>query len=788
MYRSNRFGSARGLRLLGPADLPCLPYLPVFATTSECCRRRQLSVLPAALTFTAVQGGHNPLPANIAVSNTGTGTLQWTAALNGAAWLALSPVLGAPPAVMTANVNTAGLLAGSYQGTITVTSGSLHQTLPVALTVAPPAPAQFTLTPDALVVNATAGSTTPIIRTISVANGGSGALNWLATAGTDNTWLAVSPASGSASSQATVQLNPSGLAAGQYLGNIAFSSTGTPPANVPVVLNVSALPSLVTSVPSLEFRSPVGSGSAGWGIPINSSTSANIPFTASGSLTSGQNWLTLGSGMGVTGSRLQVQASTSGLAPGFYIGYVTVQSSGAANTLVIPVILDLSGASTPGTLSASPGGLLFSGASGAAAPLTQSIILSSDGGTFSWNATALNSAGGTWLTVSPASATSTVNGSVTVSANLTGLAPGSYSGQVAIGSAGTSNAALIVPVTLIVTSGTTSVTPGNTLQPVLPEGDFIATVGVPVALQASVLSPTGTAVTGSIVQVAFSSGDAPVVLTDAGGGNYTGAWTPVQAGPVSLVFAGVNAPTDVVTGTVSASALKQPSFTAAGIVSAATFLSGAPLGIGSISAVFGQNLATQTATATSFPLPLNLGGTSVTINGVPAPLFYASPGQINFLVPYELTGQTTATVLVSATAGVAEVSGVPIAPQEPGFFLLDAADDVAAVHLNGQIVSAAAPAAGGETVEIYATGLGPVSNTPADGSPAPSSPPASDEITPVVTIGGVNAQISFAGLAPGLAGLYQMNVVVPQGLPSGPATLTLAAGPLIGNTAVLQLH
>jgi uncharacterized protein (TIGR03437 family) len=131
---------------------------------------------------------------------------------------------------------------------------------------------------------------------------------------------------------------------------------------------------------------------------------------------------------------------------------------------------------------------------------------------------------------------------------------------------------------------------------------------------------------------------------------------------------------------------------------------------------------------------------------------------------------------------------VPIAPQEPGFFLLDAADDVAAVHLNGQIVSAAAPAAGGETVEIYATGLGPVSNTPADGSPAPSSPPASDEITPVVTIGGVNAQISFAGLAPGLAGLYQMNVVVPQGLPSGPATLTLAAGPLIGNTAVLQLH
>ena len=222
---------------------------------------------------------------------------------------------------------------------------------------------------------------------------------------------------------------------------------------------------------------------------------------------------------------------------------------------------------------------------------------------------------------------------------------------------------------------------------------------MPVPLQASVLSPTGTAVTGAAVQVAFTSGDLPVTLSDAGGGNYVGVWTPLQPGPVSLLFTSANSAAGVVTGVVLASAGKQPAFTAAGIVSSATLVSGAPIAIGSMSTVFGQNLAAQTATATSYPLPLSLGGATVTINGVPAPLFYASSGQINFFVPYELTGQTTATIVISTAAGVAEVTGVPIVPESPGLFVEDAAGDAAAVHLNGQLVSVAAPAVGGETLE-----------------------------------------------------------------------------------------
>jgi hypothetical protein len=104
----------------------------------------------------------------------------------------------------------------------------------------------------------------------------------------------------------------------------------------------------------------------------------------------------------------------------------------------------------------------------------------------------------------------------------------------------------------------------------------------------------------------------------------------MHIGAVSLLFSSPNAPTLIVTGAVSATPGNPPAFTAGAAVSAAAFVSGMPLGIGSISTLFGQNLAAQTASAASLPLPLALAGTSVTVNGIAAPLFYASPGQINF--------------------------------------------------------------------------------------------------------------------------------------------------------------
>ena len=753
----------------------------------------QLSVLPAALAFTVVEGGGNPLPASIAVSNTGSGALQWTASDSGnPSSLTLAAVSGSTPAVMTASINASGLAVGTYQSTITVISGSQHQTVAVTLTVVAASPAEFALTPAAVVVNAAAGSTTPITRVVEVPNAGTGTLPWTAAPDSGSPWIAVSPASGNSASgnapaTVTVEINPSGLAAGQYLGNIAFSSPGVAPANVAVVLNLSALPNLISTVPLLEFRGLAGSTFAPQSLPVTTTNGAAVSFTASTTLTTGMNWVSIGSASGAAPGSIPVSVNTSGLAAGYYVAYISVESTGAANTLLVPVVLDLGGAGLPGTLDAMPGGILFSGSanSSSSGSLSQSIALSSDSVPFSWSAVPLADSGGTWLAVSPASGSG--DGTITVTANLAGLQAGTYTGQVAAGATGTSNAGLIIPVTLIVTSAAKAVTSANTLQPIQPSGDFIANVGVPVALQAALLNSTGAPVSGATVQVAFTTGDVPVILTDVGGGEYAGVWTPLHAGPVSLLFTIMDSPAGVVTGVV-ASSTSTPAFNGAGVVNAAPMVSGVPLGIGSIAAMFGLNLASHTASAPAFPLPLTLGGASVTINRVPAPLFYASPLQINFLVPYELASQTAATILVSTATGVAEITGVPITPESPGLFLADAAGDAAVVHQNGHPVDAAAPASGGEIVEIFATGLGPVSNQPADYAAAPTSPLAMDQTAPVVTIGGVRAKVLFAGLAPGFAGLNQIDVVVPSGLPPGPTTLTIGVGPLFGNTAVIQLH
>jgi len=753
----------------------------------------QLSVLPSALSFTAVEGGGNPLPASIAVSNTGTGTLQWTASASGnPSWLTLSASSGAAPAVPTVNINAAALSAATYKSTITVSSGSQQQTVGVTLTVVPAVAAEFALSPAAIVVNTAAGSTTPITRVIEVPNAGTGTLAWTATSDTASPWLSVTPTSGSSAagnvpSTVTVQINPSGLAAGQYLGNIAFSSAGVTPANVGVILNLSALPNLISSVPLIEFRGLAGGSFGPQALPVTTTDGSAISVAASASVTTGTNWLTLTGASGTTPASISVSVNTIGLAAGYYVGYISIESPGAANTLVVPVVLDLGTAGVPGTLSAMPGGVLFTAQanSTSSGALSQTVALSSDSGSFSWNATALTNSGANWLSVSPSSGSA--NGAITVSANVAGLQPGSYAGEVAISATGTSNAGLIVPVTLLISNGVTAVVSANTLQPIQPAGDFVANVGVPVALQASILSSTGTPVTGATVQVAFTTGDASVILTDVGDGNYAGVWTPLQAGPVSLIFTSSNSPAGVVTGTVAASS-SGPAFTGAGVVNAAPMISKVPLGVGSIATMFGLNLAAHTASATTFPLPVNLGGASVTINGVPAPLFYASTLQINFFVPYELAGATTATILVSTATGLAEITGVPITPQAPGLFLTDAAGDAAVIHANGQPVNAASPAAPGETVEIFATGLGPVSNPPRDGAPASTKPLAMDQITPAVTIGGISAKVVFAGLAPGFVGLNQINVVVPTGLPSGPAALTIATGPLFGNTAVIQIR
>ncbi len=224
-----------------------------------------------------------------------------------------------------------------------------------------------------------------------------------------------------------------------------------------------------------------------------------------------------------------------------------------------------------------------------------------------------------------------------------------------------------------------------------------------------------------------------------------------------------------------------PEVSAGGILDAASYAvtqgTGAAVAPGAIVALFGRNLAGATASATAAatapgPLPTRLAGTVVTVNGAPVPLFYVSPGQINFHLPDSTPAGRSLVRLRVENAGRpgAEVA-LTVAPAAPGIFTLsqDGRGPAAALRASDQSpVTAARPARAGEVVEIFLSGL--------------------NGAAPRVTLGGtVVAEVPFAGRAPGLAGLWQINLRVPPGL-RGSVALQVTAGDAASNVVSLSVE
>jgi len=197
--------------------------------------------------------------------------------------------------------------------------------------------------------------------------------------------------------------------------------------------------------------------------------------------------------------------------------------------------------------------------------------------------------------------------------------------------------------------------------------------------------------------------------------------------------------------------------------------------------MFGKELAVTPAAAGAPPLPVQLSDVRVSVNGVAAPLFYVSPLQINAQIPYE-TAIGTAQIQVSSGASTATLN-VPVEPAAPGIFTLNSMGTGAGAiehGLTGQLVTDTNAATAGETVSVYCTGLGAVVPPVATGAAAPIAPPRT-ELLVQAYIGGAPAQVTYAGLAPGFAGLYQVNVQIPAGTSSGSQNLRVSAGGVNSN-------
>jgi uncharacterized protein (TIGR03437 family) len=224
-----------------------------------------------------------------------------------------------------------------------------------------------------------------------------------------------------------------------------------------------------------------------------------------------------------------------------------------------------------------------------------------------------------------------------------------------------------------------------------------------------------------------------------------------------------------------------PAISNNGIVNSASF--SPHLSPGALATVFGTNFGAITAMG-GVPLPNAMGPVSVSVSGRNAPLLYVSPTQVNFQVPWE-TATGTANVTVTVNNATSSPVSVPVLSAGPGIFTQSSGAAIVQnsdYSLNGP----SNPAVPGNFIIAYLTGSGPLSASVPDGVPAPSEPLVRLTAPVNAIIGSQPAEVIFAGLTPGLIGVVQINITVPQ-LATGNYPLAITIGSEVSNSANISV-
>ena len=778
------------------------------------------SIVPnnPALTFefqigqSAVAASQLSQTLTLASSNGATLNFSTAATTNngGSGWLTLSG--------NTVSVNPAGLTAGTYTGQVTVTAtnpatgnAAINSplTIPVTFYVSnnpllvpvlpgnPPAPPTFT---------AQVNGNAPAAQNITLLSSAPGtALTYnvtFTTANGGNNWLFVAPQSGSTANGAnvvTISVLPGLLSPGTYTGTVSIVASGpggttvpdataANPLTIPVTFQVTA-GNLVLSPTSLTFSQVAGgSAPASQPVQVTSSTGTALNFSAVASENSGTsvNWLTVTPASGATGSSVTVSAAAGTLLPGTYTGQVTFTSSNAA-TVTLPVTFTVAA----GTIAATPTTLTFTQTAGGPAPQSQTISVTSTPAPVNFTVTATANNSGTWLTATPAAGTTP--GSVTVSANAGTLGVGSYTGTVTIASQNATGSPIAVSVTLnVVAPQTLTVTPTGALT-----FNYVIGASAPatqgLSLTSSGSAPfTATASTTSCgngwLTVTPTSGTAtasPTVMTVSvntasltTAGNCSGAITIASPNAAQPLTIPVN---------LSVVAIPAPVFLK--VANAASYIANA-ISPGELIIIGGTGVGPAGApvfgTVSNNSLSTLVSGTQVFFDATPAPIYYASATQTAVFVPYDVAGRPTTNITVKFQGLTSNSLTYTVVPAVPGIFTQNSQGSGPGSILN-QDNSINGPNNGesaGRVVQVFGTGEGQISPAGVTGAvicPTGQVCTISQIPTPLLpvtaTIGGVAAQVTFAGEAPGdVSGVLQVDVVVPAGVPAGPQPIVINIG------------
>ncbi|HLI82742.1 MAG TPA: hypothetical protein VKV17_02430 [Bryobacteraceae bacterium] len=626
-------------------------------------------------------------------------------------------------------------------------------------------------------------------------------------------WLSVTPASGttcnvdvdcSAAPTLTVSANPAGLAVGTYQGVITITPQATkfqpagPPVEVAVGLTITDAPIANQIVSGVSFQGGLNSQT----FSITPDQLAG-PFTVNVLTDSGGNWLSATPTSGTTPAQITVSATPGSLGPGIYAGLVTVQGANGG-VFAIPATLSVPGAQ----LVAGSGSTNFVMGPGDPPPAPQTITIAnpcleicppgSTPNTLPFTATVATHSGGDWLSVTTAAGWS----SVTLSVNPAGLAPGIYTGVVTLTpSQASSNqasssqgAATQIPVTLNIWTGPSP-----------------ALVASPPIINVSASPFSTVPVSGSIqVQAGYREANLSSKATTSNGGNWLTVHSTVPTPGIAefsidasqlaagvykgdIIFSAAGQTLDVPVTLTVAPPQPNPDVAAPAIGTILNAASGTPGGLspGGIISIHGFGFSGPSQTGggvllrrqVSSTVPTEIGGVELLINGQPAPLLDAGPWQVNAIVPYEVAGKNTATAQLIDVAP-SPVWSIPIVQAAPGIFTRDStgAGEAAVLNQDNSVNGPSNPAARGSVIQIFATGI------PVQGAVTGSITPGPlNNATPAVSVfaggaseasGGIPADVLYAGPAPGeVAGLVQINAVIPANAPTGPAVpLVFAAG------------
>jgi uncharacterized protein (TIGR03437 family) len=802
-----------------------------------------LTASPGALTFMAHQDGSQP-PGAQTISVFATVSSPFTAAGSGG-FLQVSPISGQTPGVLNVSVNAAGMAPGDYSGTVTVTGAAGTNTSPVSvgvkLTVVASTPPQLSVSSTA-VSGATVQNGGAASQQVSVQNTGSGSVAYSAQV-VGAPWLSLLNSSGSVAGGASAVIglvfNPAGLAAGTYTGSVQITGNGQN-LSVDVSLAVSSLgQSILLSQSDLEFTAvqngPVpgpqnfavlnlGAGTMNWSATAGVLGGGPVWFQASPANGSSQ------AGAAIP-APVTVSVNQAGLAPADYFGYVAITAGGAANspqqTTVHLKVLPPGQSPAPQAL---PSGAIFSAVAAGPSPAAQTIVLSNLGAGAVSFTTTVSTEQGDWLSRTPSSGSvnSGATTSISIQANPSGLAAGIYRGALRVAFSDPNNTVREVTALLVIApqSPTSSSFSGDSItssEPrdassgcsdtdlaIAPVGDVRSnttlTAGQGATMQFLVKDCSGSTVDRDAAQISFNNQDQPVTLSSRGNGMWEGTWTPSNKQPTVLVSPAassikngklrVSTPADFTVRVAGSTNGLQARIT--GIFNGASYAGTGEISPGSWTAIFGDQIADSKQIFDGTPFPQSLQGTQVTLGGQPLPIYFVNETQVNALIPSALNPNTRFQLQIVRHSNTPSVPvDVTVADLQPGLYsLAQNGQGQGAVLLanTGTIagpttLSNARPVKRGDFIQIYGTGLGPVTNTPADGTPALASPLSLMKLTPQVSIGGAQATVVFAGLAPGNVGLYQINAEVPASASTGDAVpLSVSVGNAVSNVVTIAVQ